>query len=102
MANWNPKIPLDWRTLLLCVAAGMALSLPVGGLLPWIIFEPPTSLFQLYIGAVGVSWIVLLVCGLCCLCGYPRPSPVELFALVAIVFILIALLRPAINGSRVY
>jgi hypothetical protein len=33
MANWNPKIPLNFRTIVFCLLMGTVLSVPAGNLL---------------------------------------------------------------------
>lgn len=44
MANWNPKIPLNFRTIVFCFLMGTVLSMPAGALLdsPFQIFTHRT------------------------------------------------------------
>ena len=101
MANWNPKIPLNFNTMMFSIVIGLALSLPVGNIMPWIVFEPSPSALKAYEVAVVFSWLFLPFYAVCQFCGWKPFSPVSVIALILLWF-LIAYLLPTISATGQY
>lgn len=95
MANWNPKIPLNFRTVVLCLLAGMVLSEPMGAILPsrWQMYTPSSIALDFYKASCAIC--LFLFPGAICICFRCRWTTVAFVTVFHLM--LLGLLFPAVS-----
>ena len=100
MANWNPKIPLNFRTIVFCLLMGTVLSMPAGNLFdsPLQLLTPSQKAIDDYEAFCG--FCLLLLPGWICIMMHCRWFTVVF--VIFLTFFVSGLMMPVMLSSKVF